>query len=677
MTLPLAALITLFLARLAGGTIVLLVPGSVGRGLSWTLGGVADIAAMAAGLMAVIGTARPALALFGGDVFGSAGITVDALSGFFLFAAGAAGLPLALFSAGFTTERRLSSADIASYHLLLGAAALVLCAHNVFVFLFAWELTSLAMYLVITDGPGGPHAAVPAFFTLSLAKLPAAALTAALLVLATGVHGFGFGLLASAGPGLPAPVRGAVLVLTLIGFGAKVGMVPMQVWMPRGYPAAPANAAAAMAGIVLNLGIYGLIRVDFTFLGRPAPWWGLVVMLAGALTAFTGILYGVVQNDVRRFISFSSVEHAGIMLIGIGVALLGKSNGLPLLTGAGLVAACIDLLQHSAAKTLLFAAGGSLEIVAGSTAMGRLGGLVRRAPLLAAVSLAGILSLAAMPPLGGFAGEWLTFEALMQGFRLQGVAQHLGTAVSGALLAITAGLALIAFVKLYGIVFLGVARSERADHAGDVSGFAAAGLVLLALAVVGVGLAVPWLSQFAAHAVAGAAGMDVAADMTVWPHVAIQPAFSNFSSASPTELAILIPLFLLVPLGIRAVLRRPGQREREAAVWASASDWPEPAIEWTPLGYSNFARVIFSGLYGLHRSLAGSGPTPYFPQRLMYRSRVVYAFERWLYSPLVRTSLRITAAVRATQSGIIGQYLLYMLFVLLVILAVARFLINA
>lgn len=642
--------------------------------LTWLCGAVADGAAVVAGLLAVLGGVRPLLPVFGGDAFGQAGLAVDPLSGYFLFITGVIGLPLGLFAAAGPWDgdaRASRPSAVASYHLLLGATALVLCASNAFVFLFGWELASLAMYLAIVNQRRPASAALPGYFTLGLAKVPAAALVAAFFLLTAGAGSFDFGAIAQAGPTLGPALRSAVLVLALIGFGAKVGLAPMHVWLPRGYPAAPSNAAAVMAGVVLNLGIYGLIRVAFTFLGQPQPWWGLVVMLGGALTAFVGILYGVVQNDVRRFIAYSSVEHAGIMLIGVGVALLGKAAGLPLLTGAGLVAALVHLLQHAAAKSLLFAGSGAVARATGTTALGRLGGLGRRAPLLAGAMLAGVLSLAAMPPFGGFAGEWLTFEALMQGFRLGTTPEQLGTAVAGAALALTAGLALIGFVKLYGIIFLGVPRSEEADKARDVGGATAAALLALALLVVAIGVGMPWAAQFAAASVAGAAGANVAANMTVWPHLAIQPAFANFSSASPTELAIVVPAFLLVPLALRALLRPAGQRRQRVAVWTSASGWPVRAVEYTPLAFSNMERVVFQGLYGLRRGHQTTGPA-FFPQELRYRTAIVEAFLAWFYRPLVIAALATTAVVRRSQSGVIGWYILYMLIVLLAILAVIR-----
>ncbi|MCL4545480.1 MAG: hypothetical protein M1118_12935 [Chloroflexi bacterium] len=644
------------------------------RQLAWTCGAIADLAALLTGLLAVLGGTQPILGIFGGDMFGSAGLTVDSLSGFFLFITGMVSLPLTFFSAAGPWEgkqREWLSSALASYHLLLFATTLVLCAANAFVFLFAWELTSLAMYLAIVSRYDQPRAASEAYFTLSLAKVPAAALVAAFLLLVAGTGGFAFSTFTQMGPALSAPLRSAVLVLALIGFGAKVGLLPMQVWLPRGYPAAPSNAAAVMAGIVLNLGIYGLIRVGFDFLGPAQAWWGLIVMLGGAFTAFIGILYGVVQNDLKRFISYSSVEHAGIILIGVGVALIGKADHLPLLAGAGLVAACLHLLQHAVAKSLLFAGSGGIERVAGTTDMAELGGLAHRAPWLGGVMLVGVLSLAAMPPLGGFTGEWLTFEALMQGFRLGGEAEQLGTAIAGALLALTAGLALIAFVKVYGIVFLGVPRSESAAKAGDVDGSAARALAILAFLTVAIGVGAPWAAQFAAASVAVAAGANVATVIAVWPHLAIQPAFANFSSTSPTELIIALPLFLLIPLALRALLHRHGQSLQRAKVWTSASGWPEPDVEYTPLAFSNMARVIFQMLYRLRRSLRVTAPE-LFPPELRYQSTINYAFESLFYRPLVAAALAITAAVRRTQSGVLSLYLLYMLLVLLAILAVTR-----
>jgi hypothetical protein len=245
----------------------------------------------------------------------------------------------------------------------------------------------------------------------------------------------------------------------------------------------------------------------------------------------------------------------------------------------------------------------------------------------------------------------------------------LTTAVAGALLALTAGLALIAFVKFYGIVFLGITRSDRAIPLLPMPWQGKLALALLALCLIIESLSIPWLMQFVATALAGQVGKNIASTLVIWPHLALQPAFGSFSSVSPTEIAMTLIIFSLFPFLLRRLLRASGYRRSPTPVWSSASGWQERMITYTPLAFSNMMRVVFQSLYQLRRHVHYQH-SPLRPGPISYRSQVRAPFEEWLYQPAIRIVLRIAALVRRTQSGSLGLYLFYLLLVLLAILTV-------
>ena len=215
-----------------------------------------------------------------------------------------------------------------------------------------------------------------------------------------------------------------------------------------------------MAAVSLNVAFYAMLRVWFGFLGHPAVWWAVVALLVGALTALIGILGGVLQREFRLFVAYSSIENSGLIVTDLGLALMGKAQHRPGLVGVGLIAAAFQITAHSFAKGGLFAAVAAVEHSTGTSDMERLGGLYRRLPAAAIATLCGGAALAALPPFSGFVSEWLGLEALMQGFRRRGTGSHLAIALAGALVALTAGLAALAFVRATGMTFLGMPRDR-------------------------------------------------------------------------------------------------------------------------------------------------------------------------------------------------------------------------
>jgi hydrogenase-4 component B len=593
--------------------------------------------------------------------FGPAALRIDRLAGIFLALTGLAGAAVSATYFEHPPRRFV----VWLHGLLLLAMAVVIGSDQAFVFLLAWELLTLTLYLLAGADRARPGTLFAGYFTGAMNKLGGGALLAAFALMYAKTGSFEFSVWSTAAPTLGATVRGVAFILLLIGFGTKVGMTPFQGWLPVGHAAAPGAASATLSGIAINAGFYGLWRLVFDTLQPAATWWGDLVLIVGGISALVGILYAIGQDDIKRFLGFSTIEHSGIVLIGFGVALIGSASHRPLLAAAGLLAATLHLIAHSISKTLAFLGADRVSRGAGTRDLAPLGGLGRLLPKTATGFGVATLTLAAIPPFAGFVSEWLTFEALLQAFRVPGTVTRLLMALAAALLALTAGLALLAFAKLYGTVFLGRMREPRAAtrEPRDL------GSGLLVLTVIGLvlGAIAPWEIHWVGRGLAGTLGFDLAGSTITHP-LTLGPVYRDFSVLAPTWLAITLPAYVVLFGGAIWVWRRPAVRR--APVWVSGTDGSRVAVQYTPAAYSNPIRFVLRGLYGYRRRLrlkppsrAGGRPEP------AVETRLVPAFEHYLYGPISAAALWLSSQSRRLQSGRLGIYLLYMLILLLTALA--------
>jgi hydrogenase-4 component B len=501
-----------------------------------------------------------------------------------------------------------------------------------------------------------------AYWTLSMAKLGGAAVLVSILILGANAGSLDFAAILHA-RALPAGLATAAFACAVAGFGVKIGAVPLQSWLPRAYPAAPLGAPAFLAAIGLDGGFYGLLRV-LQLLGPGPLWWGSVVVLLGAVTAFGGILYAAVQTDLKALVSYSSIENAGIILCGIGTAMIGRSAHLPLLFGLGLVAALYQVTMHTIAKAGLFVCADAIERHSGTTDMERLGGLARSMRWVAGAFALLAATIIALPPTGGFPSEWLTLETLMQGFRTPTLLTEISIAVAGTLLALTAAVAGIAFVKAFSSTFLGFARAPRPAVQVGLSSVCAA--LVLGLGGLGLGIAAPWVTLPIARAASALGAPDVGGGVSAGD-LLISPAFPGFSSIAPTEVGIVLVGFLLLLLLLGALVRNRRAPIRRTPVWSSGAVPAQARTQYTPTGWSNPIRVVFDALLRTHRSRGVIGPT-LAPLEVRYSSSVPAVVDDRLILPLAGLVNAVARRMLPIQSGRLGHYVLYILIVVVAIL---------
>ncbi|HEY1729415.1 MAG TPA: proton-conducting transporter membrane subunit [Candidatus Baltobacteraceae bacterium] len=648
------ALVALALA-IAGMLAALFVSAAIGRALGFLAVALAGLAALIAGVAALVTGSAQAV----GNVDLHVVVRLDATSGFFVGIIGAIAIAVGLFGLGgrSSDERRTGRTAASTACAILLASLLVCLADDVFLFLFAWELLALAFYWAITFAGTDENAELAGYFTLTLTHVAGAALFVALLVLAR--NGTSVSGALGAAQTMPEFARGAIFVLLLIGFGAKIGLLPLQGWLPYGYRAAPSVVSALMAGGALNVGFYGIVRFVFGLGGGTPLWWGLLLASLGALGAILGIAWAVAQRDARTLAAYSSIENSGVIVAGLGIALVGKSVDLPLLVGVGVASAFFQIAAHAFAKCTLFLACAALESRAGSTDFDQLGGIARRMPYTAAAAIAAAFSLAAIPPLGGFASEWLTLESFMQAFRSGNAAVDVTFALCAAAIGVAAGLAVVAFVKFAGIGFLGAARSAEASEAREGHFLWPFASLLSAVAVFALGILAPQYLSLIAAPIDQLSGTSTVASMLAAPPV-VQPAFHGFSSVSPLGLGVLILCFALVFAIIARLFARP--RLRSAEVWTSG----EAYRSWTQYGGTGFAnptRVIFDVGIRTVRSIEETEDVG-----IRYESKTRQFFDVAFYRWIATAALWISSVVRRTQSGVIGTYLTYILVFTIVLL---------
>ncbi len=623
------------------------------------------VVAIAAGLAGVFGRAWtlsvPWLVPLGGLE-----LALDPLGGFFLALVGVATIPASIYAIGYAGgERR----GVLAYVGFVLAMCVVPLAANLMSFAIAWELMSLASYFLVLHDRREPGAVRAAWVYAVMTHAGLVCLLAGMLLLGAATGSWRFADWHAAAPGLTALGRDAVFVLLAAGFLGKAGVIPLHVWLPLAHPAAPSHVSALMSGVMIKLGVYGLLRAGFDWLGAGPAWWGVAVLLLGATSSVIGVLYALVDHDLKRLLAFHSIENIGIILIGVGAAMIYRPAGLEALALLALAAGLYHTLNHTAFKALLFLGAGAVVHGTGTRNMEELGGLIKRMPWTAACFLAGSAAIAALPPFNGFVSEWLTFMALLQNTRLAEPALNLVFALGIAGLALTSGLAMACFVKAFGISFLALPRSEAAARAHEAPGSMRAAMVALAVLCLGLGLAptlvVPVLLGVARGLTGATAPVEVVDGLTL-------SVSGDFGSLSTLVLAVALAGGLMLPL-VALRLAGASRRVRRAETWGCGRVLQTSRMEYTATAFSNPFKRVFDFFYRPAKRLAIEfhPESRLFVERIEYENPTRSIFEDWLYRPVLGTLSAVARRARAIQSGSTNVYLAYILAMLLVLLVLA------
>lgn len=607
------------------------------------------------------------------------GFGTDPLTGLFLLIAFTVAAPVCLVRAARPAAERGERGVSAAIAVTLAALALILTAQGAFGFVFGWEGLTLGFYLLTGYERRKPGRTIASILAAGFGKISGALLLLGLLTLAGRAHTL---TLAGLGAAPHGPARSAAYVLLAAGFAVKVGLVPVQIWLPAAYPAAPGPARAIMAGVAVNAGFYGLWRT-LDVLGAPPHYLPIVLLLLAAASALLGIAHATVQTRLTRVIAYSSIENTGLILAGYGIALIGADQHSPLLTAVGLLAATLQMVAHAIAKSLLFAATAIIQERYRTDDLDQLRGIARRLPFAGAAFTAGSLTLAGLPPTIGFVSEWFLLEALLQQFRLPGLPFKLTLAITGAAVALTAGFAGVAFARLIGLTILGDPGPHRRPPGRDriLGPTGRIALALLTAGCLALAIVTPLEIRVIARGLSGIVAPATLRGALKGPWV-LQPVFADFSILAPTWLWIIMPALALGVVAILLVGASAGRalRVRRVPAWRSATEGVEGEDCYTSFGYANPTRRILANVLLTRTELrrvqqtSEQRDTGYPGLRapetdLGYTSDVVEVVDTYLYRPLRRPLTALVTAVKKLQSGRLDAYIAYMLIALVAVIA--------
>jgi hydrogenase-4 component B len=631
--------------------------------LCCALSALGGAAAIAGGVCSLLwGNSR--LVSPGGTVAaGTMQLQASSLAAVFVTLLGLVAIAIAAYAPHYHRAGAATALYLAAYNLALLAALAVFAAANVVTFLVAWESAALLCYLLILRHPRRRETAAGAFWFLALSEAGFVLIIAAFVILATKTGSLELATIAARAHLVTPAWRDTAYLLALTGFGFKAGLVPLHVWLPEAHPVAPADGSAFLSGLVVKLGAYGIALFAFRLLPTGPAWVGLITMAAGASTAALGILYALNERDIKRFLAYSTIENTGIIVTAFGAAMLFGAYRQRELWAFLLLAGLYHVANHGTYKTLLFLEAGVIEHATGTRDMDRLGGLIHRLPRSAVITLAGTLGIAALPPLNGFVSEWLIFQGLFQGFRTGSHLIGILIVLAAATLGLTGGLAIYAFVRGYGIPFLGMPRTRQAAAASE-HGQPVAGPALLAVSCAALAVGAPLVLLALSRAVRTVTGVWLR-PVLLPGNLTVIPAHTKFSAFSPTYLAVFLIAVTAVPLLIY-LAGRPRAASVKVPVWDGGMIAFKPRMQYSAMTFSAPTRVTFDALYRPSVSLRRASDDPAGRSGpVHYETEVTPLFQRYLYRPALRAIEWLADIVQPLQSGDVNLYLFYVFLVIL------------
>jgi hydrogenase-4 component B len=607
--------------------------------------------------------------------FGALVIHADTLSALFLGVISLLAAAVSVYSLGYATEflkRRNMGLLVVLYNLfLLSMAGVVLAGHALF-FLFAWECMSLTTYFLISYEHEEPAARRAAFLYVVMAHIGTALLVIMFVLLYSNTGSFSFDAFRGISSRISPVLQSLVFLCATVGFGIKAGIVPFHIWLPEAHPAAPSNISALMSGVMIKTGIYGMVRVFFDFLGPAIPaWWGILILIVAVTSSVLGVLYALMEHDLKRLLAFHSIENIGIILMGVGAALLFASLGNTPLAAIALIASLYHVLNHAIFKGLLFLGAGSVLHATHSRNIEDLGGLIRRMPWTSFFFLIGAVAISGLPPLNGFVSEWLTFQALLLGFHISDLAVKIVIPLTVALLALTGALAAACFVKAFGITFLGLPRSEHTEQAHESSFTMVAAMGFLAVACVFLGVAPGLVVSVLDPLVSELLGAPVSGQIVLNGGMLLIPQSTSTSISPPVLTGLLLSITVLPVVGGFFFAGR--LRRRTSMTWTCGLEKLDSRMQYTATGFSKPLRIIFSDIFRATRDVdISEEASPYFRPTITYELKTESVFLKYVYEPVFRSIIATARSLRRVQTGRIQSYLAYIFITLILLLLFAR-----
>ena len=578
-------------------------------------------------------------------------LRLDSLAAYFLMVIGAASAGISTFAAGYFRRGEGTPPGLLclEYHVFLASMVGVVLADDAYAFMVMWETMALSSFFLVTANHRIPEVRSAGYLYIVMAHIGAIAILLCFGVLQANTGDYTF---ANMRVQPLTPFWASIgFLLAVLGFGAKAGILPLHIWLPEAHPAAPSPVSALMSGVMLNTAIYGLLRVSFDLLQLRLWWWGGLLLAIGLATALFGVVFAAVQSDMKRLLAYSSIEHMGLLFVGMGLTLIFAGYAMLPTAALALTATLYHVASHACFKSLLFLGTGSVLHATSERNLGKLGGLIRTMPWVGWLTLLGVLASAGLPPLGGFVSEWLLLQSFLFAPGLPVPLLTMLIPVVAALIALVAALAGYTMVKFFGVIFLGQPREDKLAHAHDAGLLERVGMVWLAIGCVALGLLpsqfIQLIDPVTQQLVASGLGAQVAAHGWL-----LAP--NSMQQASYGPVIFLLGIFASVALAYLLVRRLYHGRVRHGPAWACGFPWGSARMQDTAEGFGQPIRQIFEPFFLMKREL----PTP-FDEQPRYSVTLADRFWRWMYVPIVDLANALARLIGRLQQGRISVYLLY------------------
>ncbi|WP_232022092.1 proton-conducting transporter membrane subunit [Mycobacterium basiliense] len=594
-------------------------------------------------------------------------LDVGRLGGFFIAVTGAVAVAAGIYGIGYARRERLGAAPLITLPVFVAAMLLVPAAGSVTTFLLVWEVMAITSLLLVATNHSRAEVRSAAGYYAVMTQLGFATILLGMTVLAAAAGTNRFAEMTVSSDG----VRGFVFVSTLLGFGSKAGLLPLHAWLPRAHPESPSPVSALMSAAMVNLGIYGVIKVDLQLLGPGPQWWGVTLLAVGAVSAVYGVLQASVATDLKRLLGYSTIENMGLVTLALGAGTLLSAAGAGAAAIIAMTAALLHLVAHAAFKSLGFLAAGSVLLATEQRDLDRLGGLARRMPYTTVLFGIAALGASGLPLGAGFVSEWLLVQSLIHARPEHNTIVGLVTPLGVGAVALTTGLGVAAMVKAFGTGFLARPRSEAAQLARE-----APVSMLIGMAVAAIGCAVvaiaPFVTTATLQSVLDTLPASSNAELTDLGVVLRLPGIDG--SISPTLLAAALAAAMLIVV----VLARWGVRHRPSTVtaplWACGADELTPRMQYTATSFAQPLQRVFDDLLRPDTGIEVTHleGTRYHIDKIAYRAEVTDAVEQRLYAPALRALSWCAQAIRFAHNGSVHLYLGYGALGVLIVLVVAR-----
>lgn len=592
---------------------------------------------------------------------GAFSVALDPLSAFFLVPVLGLSALAAVYGGNYLLayrhEKRLGSPWF-FFNIFVAGMVLVLISRTALLFLVAWEIMSISAYCLVTFEHEKPESRQAGWIYLIATHLGVICLFIAFLLLGRHAGGLEFQAFRDA-KALSAAGSGVIFGLALIGFGAKAGLVPFHVWLPEAHPAAPSHVSALMSGVMIKMGLYGILRM-LTFLGAPAPWWGMLLAALGLVTGLVGISLALQQRDIKRALAYSSIENMGLIALAIGVAIWGRASQLPGVAVLAMAGALLHVWNHALMKGLMFLCAGSVLHGTGAKEMEKLGGLMKSMPWTGGAMMLGAVAISALPPLNGFVGKWLMYLSLMQWGLDPGAHANLIALLGVGVLALIGSLSAIAFVRLTGIVLLGAPRGEPARHAHESSPWMLGPMLAIIVVCLGVAVAPQSIVNSTTDVLKETLGADAGATL------------ANLEvSAAPLELVGRLNGCVLAATvcgGLLLLAWTSKDVRQPASTWGCGYAAPTVRMQYTGRSFSEMLTAHLLPRF-LRPGTKQVAPRGLFPASVEFASEYRDPVNTRVYEPFFRRWADRFSRLRILQQGKVHVYLVYIMLMVILLLA--------